>query len=234
MATASRLEPLSGTCTLTLKPPFLPFHRQVRQVHPRVQDRAQVSPLREVQAGDHLQQLPPAAQVRARVLRDARQDRRAPLLWKCVTARIPSHARHRSTESGEEPSTNADAVTATRLDRSRARSGARSARNRFLGFARLGPSPSIFAAAATTLFGVCPETDLRVASRFVFPFLPNRQRGPRHVVRSLLPRVLHVHHRPRRLGHHQGHAGGVSGARARTRESASSMGAEVAHERPRL
>ena len=75
----------------------------------------------------------------------------------------------------------------------------------------------------------------RLTSRSPLAFSSlHRQRGPRHVVRSLLPRVLHVHHRPRRLGHHQGHAGGVSGARARTRESASSMGAEVAHERPRL
>ena len=39
----------------------------------------------------------------------------------------------------------------------------------------------------------------------------HRQRGPRHVVRSLLPRVLHVHHRPRRLGHHQGDARSVNG-----------------------
>lgn len=69
----------------------------------------------------------------------------------------------------------------------------------------------------------------------------HRQRGPRHVVRSLLPRVLHVHHRPRRLGHHQGDARSVNGrirrvapTRRFTASSAlsvnsgtSSMGAEV-------
>ena len=74
---------------LTSNLPFRPPTRQVRQVHTRVKDRAQVSSFREVQAGDHLQQLPPAAQVRARVLRDASQDRRAPLLRKCVITRIP-------------------------------------------------------------------------------------------------------------------------------------------------
>jgi len=36
--------------------------------------------------------------------------------------------------------------------------------------------------------------------------LQRKQHRARHLLRSLLPRVCHGHHRPRRLRYHQGHA----------------------------
>jgi len=69
---------------------------QVRQVHPRVQDRPEVPAFRKEQADHHQQQLPAPAQIRNRVLRHARQDGRAPLQRKCVCVPFFSHsiARH--------------------------------------------------------------------------------------------------------------------------------------------